>query len=55
MTLKEYLTDYASAATKEAGEKLIEKEIQNIPKEKIRAIVQRNLVDIENGQRDFRF
>jgi 2-iminoacetate synthase len=55
MTLKEYLTDYASPHTKEAGEKLIEKEIYNIPREKTRAIVQRNLVDIENGQRDFRF
>jgi 2-iminoacetate synthase len=55
MTLKEYLTDYASPQTREAGEKLIEQEMNNIPREKIREIVRKNLKEIENGQRDFRF
>jgi 2-iminoacetate synthase len=55
MTLKEYLTDYASAQTREAGEKLIEQEIGNIPRDKTREIVRKNLKEIENGQRDFRF
>lgn len=55
MTLKEYLEDYASPDTKEAGLALIEKEVLNVPKEKVREIVKRNLVDIENGKRDFRF
>jgi 2-iminoacetate synthase len=55
MTLKEYLVDYASPQTREAGEKLIEKEIDTIPKEKVRALVRQNLVNIQNGQRDFRF
>lgn len=55
MTLKEYLQDYASESTKEIGEALIEKELANIPKEKVRNIVVRNLKEIEQGQRDFRF
>jgi 2-iminoacetate synthase len=54
MTLKEYLTDYASPQTREAGEKLIEREMDNIPREKTRGIVRKNLKAIENGQRDFR-
>lgn len=55
MTLKEYLEDYASEDTKKIGNELIFNEINNVPKEKIREIVRRNLGDIENGNRDFRF
>ena len=55
MTLKEYLMDYASEDTKQVGEKLIIKELDNIPKEKVREIVKQNLINIENGKRDFRF
>lgn len=56
MTLKEYLTDYASPATKEIGDKLIEKEIDTIPKEKVKQIVIDNLRAIEeDNRRDFRF
>ncbi|MDR3123639.1 MAG: [FeFe] hydrogenase H-cluster radical SAM maturase HydG [Treponema sp.] len=54
MTLKEYLMDYAGPETYKAGEKLIEKEIDTIPKDKIRDVVRKNLVNIQNGQRDFR-
>jgi 2-iminoacetate synthase len=54
MTLKEYLVDYAAPRTSEAGARLIEKEISAIPKEKVRDLVRKNLVNIENGQRDFR-
>jgi 2-iminoacetate synthase len=54
MTLKEYLMDYAAPVTRETGEKLIEREIENIPKEKVRTLVRKNLVNIQNGQRDFR-
>lgn len=54
MTLKEYLMDYAGAETSKAGEKLIEKELDTIPKEKIRNMVRKNLENIQNGQRDFR-
>ena len=55
MTLKEFLEDYASPETKEIGEKLIEKEIDNIGKEKVKQIVRERLKKIENGDRDFRF
>lgn len=55
MTLKEYLMDYASDKTKEIGEKLIEKELENIGKEKVKEIVRERLQKIENGERDFRF
>ncbi|MDR1239323.1 MAG: [FeFe] hydrogenase H-cluster radical SAM maturase HydG [Treponema sp.] len=54
MTLKEYLMDYAAPVTRETGEKLIEREIENIPKEKVRSLVRQNLVNIQGGQRDFR-
>ena len=55
MTLKEYLIDYASEETKEIGEQLIEKELLNIPKEKVKEICEENLKKIEQGKRDFRF
>ena len=54
MTLKEYLEDYASDSTKERGNRMILKELQNVPNEKIRGIVQKNLTNIEEGKRDFR-
>ena len=38
MTLKEYLMDYASEDTKKIGEALIQAELSNIPKEKVREI-----------------
>lgn len=55
MTLQEYLEDYASPETKAVGESLIRKEIPNVPREKTREILVRNLENIRNGQRDFRF
>lgn len=56
MTLKEYLMDYASPATKSIGNKLIEREVLNVPNEKARAVVLENLRLIEqNNRRDFRF
>ena len=56
MTLKEYLMDYASPTTKAIGDKLIEREVFNVPNEKARAVVRENLRLIEeNNRRDFRF
>lgn len=56
MTLKEYLVDYASPETRKIGEALIEKELNNIPKDKVRQIAKDYLVQIEKeGRRDFRF
>lgn len=54
MTLKEYIEDYASSETKLIGEKVIQKEIENIPNDKVKRIVHENLINIKNGQRDFR-
>ncbi|MER2081689.1 MAG: [FeFe] hydrogenase H-cluster radical SAM maturase HydG, partial [Ruminococcus sp.] len=56
MTLEEYLVDYASPETRAIGEKVIEKELLNIPKEKVRRIAAEHIEDIKNNnKRDFRF
>ena len=55
MTLKEYLTDFAAPATREAGERLIARSLEDIPSEKVREICRRHLAEIEAGRRDFRF
>ena len=55
MTLKEYLEDYASPETWEKGIRLIREEMERIPNLKIKEIAMRNLYEIENGKRDFRF
>ncbi|HJD03084.1 MAG TPA: [FeFe] hydrogenase H-cluster radical SAM maturase HydG [Candidatus Mediterraneibacter caccogallinarum] len=56
MTLKEYLMDYASPETKALGDRLIEKEVLNVPNEKVRKVVLENLRLIEqDNRRDFRF
>lgn len=54
MTLKEYLEDYAGTGTRQKGDALIDAELHNIPKEKVRELVIRNLEDIRQGKRDFR-
>lgn len=55
MTLQEYLEDYASNDTKETGRKLVMKEVGNIPNSKVKEIVLKNLENIRNGMRDFKF
>ena len=56
MTLTEYLVDYGSEETKKVGFELIQKELDKIPKEKVRAIAAQNIEDIRNSNhRDFRF
>ena len=56
MTLKECLMGYASPETKAIGDRLIAKEVGNVPNEKARAVVLENLRLIEqNNRRDFRF
>ena len=55
MTLKEYLVDYASRATRALGEELIEKELLTITKAKVREVCKQHLSQIEQGERDFRF
>ena len=55
MTLAEYLEDYASPQVKVAGKQMIDRLTQIIPSEKVRQITERNLQEIMNGKRDFRF
>ena len=55
LTLKEYLQDYASPATRAVGLDMITKELDKIPSDKVRARTIRCLDAIEAGQRDFRF
>lgn len=55
MTLKEFLEDYASPQTQQIGNALIEKELQNIPNEKVRQTAADYIREIKNGKRDFRF
>ena len=55
MTLQEYLEDYASPDTKAIGEALIQREMANIPKEKVRQIALDHIKHIKMGERDFRF
>lgn len=55
ITLKEYLEDYASADTRLKGEKLITAGLKMIPNLKVRERATRNLSEIEEGKRDFRF
>lgn len=56
MTLTEFMTDYASDETRKIGYELIEKELEKIPKEKVREIARQNIADIKaSNRRDFRF
>lgn len=54
MTLKEYLMDYASPLTRDVGEALLRREVEEIPHERLREITRKNLTRIEAGERDFR-
>ena len=57
ITLKEFLMDYASEETKKIGEEFIKKEldkIQGVNKAVYKSLTN-NLIEIENGKRDFRF
>ena len=54
-TLKEYLKDYASPATREKGEAMIKRLLQQVPNEKARATAAKYLDAIEEGKRDFHF
>ena len=55
MTLKEYLVDYATEATRKQGDAMIASEIPTIPNEKVRNALAQYLERIEKGERDFRF
>lgn len=55
ITLKEYLMDYASAETRALGEKMIEKELDKVTNPRVKERAAQNLLDINEGKRDFRF
>ena len=56
MTLTEYLEDYASPETKRIGYEMIDRELERIPREKVREIARKNIEAMKNGNaRDFRF
>ena len=56
MTLSEYLEDYASPETKRIGYEMVARELERIPKDKVREIARQNIKDIRNSdRRDFRF
>lgn len=55
LTLKEYLTDYASDPVKRKGERMILAETEKIPNEKVRMKTLKHLDDIQKGGHDFRF
>ena len=54
-TLKEYLVSYADEETIEIGNALIEKELAEIPNEKVRNKAKEYLKRIEEGDRDLYF
>jgi len=55
LTFEEYLSDYADDELKEIGQRLIDKEVLNIPNEKRRERAIEYLRRIRNGERDLRF
>ncbi|MGI6536858.1 MAG: [FeFe] hydrogenase H-cluster radical SAM maturase HydG [Caldicoprobacterales bacterium] len=55
LTLKEYLDDYAGEDTIIHGERLIQKELEGIPNEKVKKMTIDYLNRIDAGERDFRF
>ena len=55
MTLKEYLMDYASLATRAQGERLIADSLKDIPEGRVRDVTIERLARIAAGERDFRF
>lgn len=52
LTFKEYLEDYASDETKIAGQQCIEEHISEIPDERVRQRLQKQLGKISSGERD---
>jgi 2-iminoacetate synthase len=55
MTFKEYLEDYADEELKLEGNRVIERNMDNIPDEKMREKTRERLRRIENGERDLFF
>lgn len=54
LTLKEYLLDYATERTREAGEKVIANHIDRLAEERTKNFVRQALRRLEQGERDLR-
>jgi 2-iminoacetate synthase len=55
LTFKEYLLDYASPATRQAGETLLAQELENYPDSHRKAILLQRFTRLEAGERDLYF
>jgi 2-iminoacetate synthase len=55
LTFKEYLLDYASAGTRVAGERMIQRHLGDIRKEGLRQATLKRLARLEAGERDLYF
>lgn len=55
ITLKEFIADYGTDRTREIGDKLIKKSIDEIDNESFRKSVEEKINKISNGTRDLRF
>ena len=55
LTLAEYLVDYAPAATAAKGWAVIEKNIETLDSDKVKAAVKDKITRIKNGERDLYF
>ena len=52
VTLKEYAVDYASEKTAKSADRLIKRELENIPNPDVREETRENIKRVEEGQRD---
>ena len=55
LTFEEYLSDYADPELKEMGQKMIDRELHNVPDPTRRAEAFDYLARIRGGERDLRF
>lgn len=55
LTLEEFLLDYASPKTREIGEKVIQEQLKQIPRDNVCQKTEEYLAQMEHGERDFRF
>lgn len=55
LTLQEYLEDYAAPRTKQIGEELIRRQMEEIKSDKVRGLTGERLEMTKQGQRDFYF
>ena len=55
LTLEEFLLDYASPETRAIGEKVIQEQLKQIPRDNVRRKTEEYLAQMEHGERDFRF